>query len=188
MSVANALKKIDGAFPAYNKRKGIGHHATLEEVKSVCGDKLQGNETVFTVVRNPYDVLVSMFLRNRNVYLVRFHEKRLGRDFTLQEFVDLWVQLNQPPSMKDGRLFYHDARVHLRYERLEVELSTLFRRLPNIPTHAKAIQLAPENKTPEKDHWSTYYDDPTYAFVNSKFSDEIVKFGYPFMWSNKPLA
>lgn len=189
-TVADALKKIDGAFAAFNKRKGIGHHATLEEVTSVCGDQLQGNEVVFTIVRNPYDVLASMFVRNRDHFQMRHLEEQLGREPTFAEFVGVWAELNSRPYMQDRRLFYHNAKVYLRYERLQTELNQLYRRLPNLPASARtgSLPLALQNETSDKDHWSTYYNDAAYVVVNDLFRDEIVKFGYPFVWSNERLA
>lgn len=185
MGVANALKTIEGAFPAYNKRKGIGHHAELEQVKSVCGDKLTGAEKVFTIIRNPYDVLTTMFVNNRSHRQVRALEEQLGREPTFREFVEQWVLLNRPPYMKDCRLFYHDAKVHLRYERLQIELDTLLRRLPDTPG---SLPLEAQGDPENKDHWTLFYDDATYTYVNEHFQEDIVKFGYPLVWSNNRLA
>lgn len=183
--VADTLKKIEGAFVAYNKRKGIGHHATLDQVKSVCGDQLTGAENIFTVIRNPYDALAKMFTHNRSHYQYRALEERLGREPILQEFVELWLEMNRPPYMQDKKLFYHDAKIHLRFERLQVELDTLIRRTPNTPG---SISLEPLKVTPGEKHWTSFYNDATYAYVNEHFQDEIVKFGYPFIWSNDRLA
>jgi len=183
--VADTLKKLEGAFPAYNKRKGIGHHATLKEVKFVCGDKLTGTEKIFTVVRNPYEVLTIMFEQNQSHYQVRALETRLDREPTLREFLEVWLELNRRPYMENGRLFFQEAKVHLRYERLQVELDTLIRRLPGTPG---SLVLEPGNPTPKRDHWTSFYDDATYAYVNEHFKEDIVKFGYPFVWSNSRLA
>ena len=185
LAVADALKKVDGSFAAYNKRKGIGHQATLEEVKRVCGNKLTGSEKVFTVVRNPYEVLAIMFVHNQNHYQFRYMEARLRRDPTFKEFLELWLELNRQPYMLKGRLFYQEAKLHLRYERLQVELDTLIRRLPNTPG---SLPLELPKPDPNEDHWTAYYDDATYTYVNEHFKDDIVKFGYPFIWSNDRLA
>ena len=183
--IARALKKIDGAFPAYDKRRGIGHHATLDQVKQVCKDKLTGTEKVFTVVRNPYDTLSCMYFANKNHSQFGFLEERLKRDGTFRDFIELWVEMNLHPYMVEKRLFYQEAQECLRYERLQVELDTLLRRTPGAPG---SLKLDPFDELPDKDHWSLFYDDPTYAYVNEQFRDDIVKFGYPFIWSNDKLA
>lgn len=184
-AVAHALKQIPGAFSAYNKAKGIGHHATLEQVKTVCGDKLTGSEKIFTVVRHPYDVLVDMFLTNQNHLHTRLLERDLGREPTLKDFIQNWYELDMMPYMQGHRLFYHEAQAHLRYERLQVELDTLFRRVPNAPS---TVPVSIESERMERDHYTSYYDDATYTLVNELFQEEIVKFGYFFVWSNRSLA
>lgn len=183
--VASVLKKLPGAFPAYNKRKGIGHTASLEEVKRVCGDKLLGTETIFSTVRNPYDVLTTMFVRHQNHFQVRRLESQFGRDPNLQEFLEVWLEMNRLPYLEGGKLFYQEAQEFVRYERLQMDIDAVVRRLPHTPG---VLPLGPVSAESDKDHWTSYFDDPTYAFVNEHFGEEIAKFGYPFVWSNDSLA
>ena len=184
-AVAHALKKVPGAIVAYNKAKGIGHHATLDQVKQVCGDKLTGAEKVFTVVRHPYEVLVDMYLTNRNHLHTRILERDLGREPTLKDFIQNWYELDMMPYMREHQLFYHDVSVHLRYERLQVEIDTLFRRIPGAPS---TIPVNVESEQMDRDHYTSFYDDATYTLVNELFRDEIVKFGYFFIWTNNALV
>lgn len=181
-AVAQALKKVPGTIVAYNKAKGIGHHATLDQVKQVCGDKLTGTEKVFTFIRHPYEVLLDMWLTNRNHLHTRLLERDLKREPTFKEFLQNWYELNMMPYMHEHRLFYHKAQIHLRYERLQVDLDTLFRRLPGTPSSLKVNLQGYEL---ERDHYTTFYDDPTYKLVNELFRDDIAKFGYCFIWTNK---
>lgn len=184
--VTEALKKIEGAFVAVNKRKGWGHTATLEQVKEICGDKLTGTEKVFTTIRHPYGVLTAMFEQNReHHHQMRALGERLGRDPNLKEFIELWLEMNAPPYMREQRLFYQKAQVHLRYEQLQMDIDALFRRLPNCPS---TVPLPVKAPGPGHKHWSLFFDDPTYAFVNEKFQAEIANFGYSFIWSNSSLG
>jgi hypothetical protein len=185
MAVARALKDLPGAFAAYDKRHGVGHHARLDQIKKTAGAKLTGTEQVIVAVRNPYDVLVSWYLRNLGhsmvVRMVRGTKE--DRNATLREFVELWLDLDMPPYVTDGRMFYHaddgglavPKRI-VRYENLENTLNAALR-----ACKAPHVKVGRENATPGKDHWSTYYDAETYAFVNDRFRDEFVKFGYPFL-------
>lgn len=187
MATASALKQIDGAFSAYDKRHGIGHHARLEDVKKVCGDRLTGTEVVFTTVRNPYDLLATWFVRNKGHLQMRMLEEIHGEEGTFRQFLELWLAMNQMPYMLDRRIFYHaeDSHYVLRFEALQANLDALMRKIPNAPPRV-ALQLV--NETPGRDHWSTYYDDALYALVNENFKHEFVKFGYPFVWSREQLA
>ena len=182
---ANALKKIDGAFAAYDKRRGVGHHAGLADVKKTCGDRLTGTEVVFTTVRNPYDVLTAWFTRNQGHYQMRMLEENQGKEGTFRQFLELWLAMDVLPYMKKKRIFYHadDVRVTLRFETLQAQLNSLMRKTPGAPAHVP-LEIPPE----EGDHWSTYYDDALYAFVNENFTEDFVKFGYSFIWSSKQLV
>lgn len=187
MACTRALKKIPGAFVAQDKRRGVGHHARLEDVKRVAADELTGTEAVIVAVRNPYDVFVSWYLRN----LTHFQVKHLvkielngERDPTLREFLELWLEADMFPYMAEGRVFYHAEdggrrvrRIVVRHENLEASLNAALREIS-----APVVKLGRENATPDKDHWSTYYDDATYAFVNERFQEDFVKFGYSFRW------
>lgn len=183
-AVARALGRLPGAFAAFDKRRGIGHHALLSEVRQVAGARLTGTEAVIVAVRNPYDVLISWYLRNRSHYQVTHRAKQRGRDLTLRDFLELWIEAEPFPYLVRGRIFYHaseiDKRVPrfvLRHERLEAALNAALRAV-SVP----CVKVGRENATPGKDHWSLYYDDPTYAFVNEKFRDDFVKFGFSFRW------
>jgi hypothetical protein len=186
MAVARALKTLPGVFVAYDKRHGIGHHARLDQIKQVAQQRLTGTEQVIVAVRNPYDVFVSWYLRNLNhlqvLHLVKV--KGLQRDPNLREFIELWADLDMPPYVSKGRIFYHAedgghavTRKIVRYEDLENSLNAALRacKVPH-------VKVGRENETPDKDHWSSYYDEDTYAFVNERFRDDFVKFGYPFLW------
>ena len=187
LATADALKKIEGAFPGYDKRRGVGHHARLADVKKACGDRLTGTEVVFTTVRNPYDLLASWFVRHGAHYQMRLLEDRLGREGTFREFLEIWLSMDTLPYMLDKRLFYHadDAQIALRFETLQAQLDALMRKTPGAPP---SVPLPAEDMAEGGDHWSTYYDDALYAFVNEQFKADFVKFGYPFIWSSDQLA
>jgi len=186
-AVMAALKQIEGALVVVNKRKGIGHYSPWEKVRPLVEDQLTGTETIFTTVANPYDALTGAYVQNDNHFQIRHRSRALGRECTFKDFLEVWCELNRPPYMNDNRLFYHasDASVHLRYETLQRDLDTLMRRLPDTPG---SVQLGPVNETPDKDHWTSYFTDAAYAFVNEQFQDEIVEFGYAFVWSNDALV
>ena len=192
-ATTTALLKIEGAFVAADKRRTFGHHASMEQVRSVCGDRLVGTEVVFTAVRNPYDVLASWFVLNENHFQMRHLEEVLHRPPRIADFLDIWTQMDESPKMsaypwlRDGRIFYHDdaARHFVRQENLQHELDAVLRRVPNSPGRAT---LRREHVTEGKDHWTTYYQPSDYSFVNQKFKDEFSKFGYQIVWNNASLA
>lgn len=187
MAIATGLKKIDGAYSAYDKRHGIGHMATLDQVKEVCGDKLTGTEVIFTGVRNPYDLLVSWMFDHPTHMHVRRWEAINKREIDLRGFLEVWLEFNPFPYFKDGRVFHQtkDCSKVVHYEKLQAELNSVIRKIPGLPG---SVQLPGATEQIPRDHWSTFYDDPTYAFVNEHFQQEFVQFGYPFVWSANRLA
>jgi hypothetical protein len=187
MATASALKKLDGAFSAYDKRKGIGHHATFDQVTQVCGTKLTGTELVFTTVRNPYDLFVSWMADSATHMQVRRWEQVNEREINVRGFLELWLEMDKEPFFRDGRVFYHakDCKKVIHFENLESELNGVLRKIPGVPSSAV---FPGETEQVPRDHWSTFYDDPTYAFVNEHFQQEFVEFGYPFVWGVGQLA
>lgn len=172
-AITTALKSLPGAFQPKDPRAGIGRHATLDRIREICGSVLTGTEVVFAAVRNPYDVIVSWYLRNRTHFQV-------PHGASLLQFLRAWVELDAEPFMRDGRLFYvaADARHVMRYERgIESELNHVLRKIPMMP----AVTLTRENVTLGKIHWSTYYDRETYEFVNETFAHDISQYGYCFV-------
>jgi hypothetical protein len=187
MATANALKTIDGAFSAYDKRNGIGHLATLDQVKQVCGDQLTGMELVVGGVRNPYDLFVSWMHHSDQHLQVRRWEQANKQTINVRGFLELWLEMNHDPYFRDGRVFHQakDCKKFIHFENLQVDINSILRKIPEMPSEAR-LRGMPEMRP--RDHWSTFYDDDTYAFVNEHFQQEFVEFGYPFVWSTKQLA
>lgn len=127
---------------------------------SIVQRLVTGDEHVFSVVRNPYDFLVSCF-------------ERRGRGQPFSAFV---AGYNEDPYIRDGRLYYHvdDCHTVIRYENLEAELGDVMRGLGLPP-----LELGRYNATPGKKPWETYYDPTSFRLVNDRFSAEFSRFYEP---------
>lgn len=184
---AEALRQLPGAFVAHDKRHGIGHYATWPEVRGLCEDRLTGAEMRFTTVRNPYDILVEWYLHG----LGGMHSKRFhlihGRDWTIREFLDNMLERNARPFLVEGQMLYQleACRQWARYENLQSEVNQILRKIPG---SGGPVVVRLRARNPPRDHWSAYYDDATYAWVNEHFQAPIVKLGYAFVWSNESLV
>lgn len=119
-----------------------------------------GDEHVFSVLRNPYDLLATCYVRR-------------GRGTSFVEFVRSY---NESPYVEDGRLYYHepDSDTLLRYELLQSGLDLLLEKLG-----LSRIELGRHNETSSKRPWETYYTPEAYRVVNSRFGDEFSKFYGP---------
>jgi len=120
----------------------------------------RGDEHVFTVVRNPYDFFVSCYVRRGQ-----------GRGF--EGFARSY---QDDPYVRDGRIYYHvdDCHSILRYEKLQVELDALMRRL-GLPT----FRLGRHNETEGKEPWQTYCTPKVYEILNERFGAEFGRFYTP---------
>jgi hypothetical protein len=145
----------------WHHRKELPYHFTRRGVlpEEVPG-LITGEETVFSVVRNPYDYLATCFLR---------HTRGAQMGVFLRSF-------RKDPYLRQGQLWYHraDSDVVLQYERLEDELAALMERLGLGP-----VKLGQHNQTTEKQPWETYYTPEYFGIVNERFGDEIAEFYEP---------
>ena len=135
-------------------RSGMTHSST---VPIAVQQTITGKERVFTVIRNPYDFLVSCYVRRGQ-----------GRRF--EDFVRSY---DEDPYVRDGRLYYHfdDCHTVLQHERLQGELDALMKRL-NLPT----FELGRHNETEGKRPWESYYTPEAFQIVNERFGMEFNEF------------
>jgi hypothetical protein len=127
---------------------------------SVVQRLVKGTEHVFGVVRDPYDFLVSCFVRR-------------GRGQPFEGFVRGY---NESPYIEDGRIYYHadDCDTLLRHENLQPELDALMEKLGLPP-----VPLQRHNETKGKQPWQSYYTPEAYRVVNERFGDEFSRFYEP---------
>jgi len=125
----------------------------------------------FTIIRNPYDRLVSAWLWRCNV--VKDH------DCSLKEFIskipDGWGSI---PRLTLDHLSF-DASVKrldfiARFETLQDDVRTICNRVG-----FDASEFPHTNKTMCQPYWE-YYDDEALALATQRFGDEIEYFGYKF--------
>ena len=119
---------------------------------------ITGKEHTFGVIRNPYDFMVTCFVRR-------------GQTKTFEDFVK---NFRESPYIEDGRIYYHsqDCTSLLRYESLQPELDALMILLGALPL----VPLGRHNETLKKQPWETYYTPETFAIMNDRFGDEFDEF------------
>ena len=138
-------------------RSGMTHSAV---VPATVRGLVTGDEHVFGVVRNPYDFLVSCYVR------------RGGK----QPFEAFVKSYHESPYIEEGKIYYHekDCDTLLRHERLQRGLDVLMKRL-NLPT----FELGRHNETKDKKPWETYYTPEAFKIVNDRFGPEFFGFYDP---------
>ena len=144
-------------FPGLRKH---AHHSTLDQIDGYAG------EPAFTVVRNPYDVLASWWVR-----MAEDREWAGG-------FAGFLRTCEDPDFVRGGRLLYccGEGVEALRFEHLQEDLDALLDRV-GVPRRT----LGHDNPTSSKRPWRTYYGPEETEAANLRFGAEVVMHGYALL-------
>lgn len=145
-------------------------HLTSSEIKQRYGNQIWVDYYKFTVVRNPWDELVSTYNYIKN--------KR--PDLCTEKFSTFkeWV-INIKNTNRQNRYILDDNDQNMvdyimRFENLQNDFNTVCDKIG-----ITRQQLAHMNKTDHK-HYTEYYDDETREIVTEKHAKDIEYFGYKF--------
>lgn len=163
-----------------------GGHKTFNQYLTTFEPKLVLNYFKFTIVRNPWDRLVSAyhFLQKggANSTDLQWANRHLAAYTSFEQFVHYWL------TPDNARSWYHfrpqsdfiidsSAQISLDYigyfETLEQDFAYIASRLN------KDVQLAKTNKSQHVDYRS-YYNDETRAIVADVYAKDISLLGYNF--------
>jgi hypothetical protein len=153
MATARALKPIEGI------RASRKHHDSWEDVLAQEARKLDGNELVFTCIRNPYDWILTAFMRWRAT--TQIHD--------LATFVR---QFDRDPFIREGRIYWQakpDAVNVWRYETIERDLNLLLSVYDLAPIELPRTNVTNDKRKP----WRDYYTRDAIDAVNDRFADEF---------------
>lgn len=175
------------------------HHATWRDLQDhglMTRAELDGLFK-FTCVRNPYDLLVSRYLKRKGRFTADPARYRWAQDnarihasmgaaqsMGFPEWVGRELQRHRDKgSTVKGPLEYLDHADHIiRFEALQQGFDEVLQRLGV----AQPVPIVAENVTSERAeqgerrHYSTYYDDDSRAWVAKAYAPIIERFGYRF--------
>lgn len=171
-------------------------HASPSEIEDVLGKDVWNRYTKITIVRNPWDLVVSSYhwenwrrarrraRRKKTERLIgKFRLSRIAKKIRRSASNRFLNYVADLPSIYLNSPYYFDANmdliadVHIRYETLETDykavcdkLDIAYRKLPRLKTAVRNSGA----------HYSTYYDDRSRQVVEEMFKDQIEYFGYRF--------
>ncbi len=121
-------------------------------------------EKVMSVVRNPFDVLVSWW-------------HIIGARQGFKTFKDFVANCEDPFMVQRGNLFYfaHHCQYIIKFEYLQHELNHVLD-LVGLPH----VELPHLNGTAKKLGFRSYYDPETIRLVVKRFRSELLAFNYRF--------
>lgn len=155
-------------------------HLTYRELARVLDRETLANLRTFTVVRNPWDRLVSVYANPDPHLLTQSAELGVAlAGIGFSEFLERTLGLEhahlrpQLDYLLDDR---GDVAVDhvLRFERLTEDFERFCRRMG-----IGAVALPHENRS-ARGPYSAYYDDRTRALVAQRYACDIETFGYRF--------
>lgn len=165
-AVRDALLTIPGTY------KAGSHHISMEVMLNYKNlrHRKRSYYTTFCVVRNPADIMVTVWLQSYEY---------TKQSQTLGEFIRRFG-INKPTAY----FFKHAPTADhvLCYEDLQEELNCLLRSL-----HAPSVTLDTVGQTKDKDPWFRYYTAADLEYMLSNYP-EIAQWGYTEVIQRQILA
>lgn len=170
----------------------LSDHLTASHMRRIIGARLWKNIFTFTLVRNPWDRLVSMFNYRKLISSVPKNMEFRDYVFALSEAkskpLDLFNEYQKQYyySMADY-ILDDDGRIMVdficRYEKRSEDLKYIGSKLGIEGLGSMHLQAA----YPERKHYSYYYDNETIEIVGKIFSKDIELLGYQFENTNSDI-
>jgi len=151
-SVRDALQGIEGTVTI------DPHHISWADLQG--HKEIKGGEIRFCAIRNPYDLLVTWWLKTGA-------SPHKGKTFA--DFIARYHFAGQ------HCLYHHapDADVVMEVESLEADLNAVLADCGLDP-----VDLPRINVTEGKQPWQSYYDAECIELANRRFAEEFMQYGY----------
>lgn len=192
-------------FPRNYEEKGLFNHVTPDKIKKEVGEKVWNEYFKFTVVRNPYDQVVSRYLFIKNDLRVKLEEKTkfelikitLVKMFKVSSYQKMFKKFfKKRKKYQSFDKFIYSLRSHsknLKYyfnEKGE-PICDFYIKFENLEEDYKKVcgligvpyEKLPKTKNKtrkEKEHYSEYYNEHTKDKIYRVYKKEIDFFDYKF--------
>lgn len=162
-----ASRAVSQALLRDSRSENIGHHHIgLKEIvqKRLLSPKQIDQATTFSVIRCPYDWLVSAWFN--------FNQKS-----SFEELVYGFLKTGQQKTPLGRSLFWRSAgvRTNLIYHTLQKDLHNLLDSIKSPRYYLPKVGV-----TEDKGHWWSYYDEALLNYVNENSHD--VRLGFQRKW------
>lgn len=154
------------------------NHLSAEKIKLGVGDKTFNNYFKFTVVRNPYDKIVSKYFFMKSNYEKKHFGKCSPELKTFKKFVKTFIKpVHEPYEINDEGI----CDFYIKFENLKNDIVTVCQKLGIKDCDISELgNFKSEHRKNKQIHYSKYYDEKTKNIVSKCFDRELKRFGYTF--------
>lgn len=158
-------------FEVFNSEFGTRKHFRLAQYKEVLPPALYDSLFKFSIIRNPWDRMISVYFSPNRLAKHGLHDfeegeflKLVQKQKTFRDFVCL---------ERDDALLQHMGFV-IRFEHFAEDIPVLCEKLGIPPQPLKHLNKG------ERGHYRDYYNERTRQAVAERFAEEIAFFGYSY--------
>jgi len=174
------INKTGGSSVEKALNMPLEHKTALEKIEEI-GYDVWNRRLTFTVIRNPWDKVVSHYHYRVKTNQTSLSKKSIGfREWLQRAYRDRDPFYYDDPKMfmpqmdwlsdSDGNLLVDEI---IRFEHLNQEFSVVMKKL------GKRVNL-PHVKSSKRGNYKSYYDDDAVQIVQNCFEKDIDFFGYTF--------
>jgi len=143
-------------------------HLSASQIRKIAGEEAWEKYFKFTIVRNPWDKMVSSYHYN--------HHKWVAPGTPFEEYIRRWGNGLQVTRFPPQNSPYINEKLDFigHFERLEEDFKTIKDRLGH-----PEIALLHLNRS-ERRNYRSYYSAETRKIVEDKFSEDIKQWGFEY--------
>lgn len=169
------VRKLTLKFGSFPRLKIYSRHEKLSQFESFTCKSEYSKLWKFSIVRNPYDRLVSLFLFQQQYSEANNH--KLIKNMTFDDFVN-WMNPWMKKTSMVSFIKNNDGKIDMdfigRFENLNEDVNKIFEHL-NIDKRLPYI-----NKTKKTDSYRNYYNDKLIKLVQKNYEEDLDFFKYVF--------
>lgn len=165
-------------FAVQSQYAGLSKHSTLRQYrKCIQNESIFENLFKFTIVRNPWDRMISFYFsphRNVEEWNREKFIELVAREKRLEDFISYKRKMPWESGANFMRKAFSTVDFVIRFESLQEDFSVVLDKL------GISSEILPVRNSSKRSSVQEYYDEDLVKLVEKRFKNEIDYFGYSF--------